>query len=181
MSKKPPKTDLELHLWQQAMKDVKPLNRPKTTQKPSFNPKTIREIRPEVGLDTFSSGPRSADLRAEPLDRSWQKRLRRGRMDVDMTLDLHGMTQDNAYTALMQAMERAVLQQLRIMLVITGKGAPKTKADHADERPRGVLRKKVPIWLNDSRFAGHVFAIRPAHPTHGGGGAFYILLRRQRG
>lgn len=168
-------------LWQRAMKGVKPLGRPKTTQKPAFYAKNMRETPREVGLDTFSAQKRSPDLQAEPLDRSWQKRLRRGRMDVDMTLDLHGMTQDNAYSALMRAMERAVQQQLRIVLVITGKGAPKTQADHADSRPRGVLRQHVPIWLNDSRFAGHVFAVRPAHPTHGGGGAFYILLRRPRG
>ena len=99
---------------------------------------------------------------------------------VDMTLDLHGMTQDNAYNALMQAMERAILQQLRILLVITGKGAPKSARDEADRRPRGILRKQVPTWLSDSRFAGHVFAIRPAHPIHGGAGAYYVLLRRPR-
>lgn len=180
MSKKPPAQNPDAQLWQRAMQGVTPLNRPKTTQKPAFQQKTIRITPQEVGLDTFSHIQRGQDLQTEPLDRTWQKRLRRGRMDVDMTLDLHGMTKDHAYRALMQAMERAVLQQLRIVLVITGKGAPKSQQDPLDDRPRGVLRKQVPNWLNEGRFSGHVFAVRPAHPTHGGGGAYYVLLRRPR-
>lgn len=180
MSKKPPPQDPDAQLWRRAMQDVTPLKRPKTTQKAGFQPKTVRVRPQEVGLDTFSHVQRGQDLQKEPLDRSWQKRLRRGRMDVDMTLDLHGMTKDHAYSALMRAMERAILQQLRIVLVITGKGAPKTQSDLLDDRPRGILRKQVPIWLNEGRFSGHVFAIRPAHPTHGGGGAYYVLLRRPR-
>lgn len=172
--------DPDVHVWHQAMKDVTPLKRAKSAQKVTFSPKQVR-IRPqEVGLDTFSNVQPSADLQKEPLDRSWQKRLRRGRMEVDMTLDLHGMTKDNAYSALMQAMERAILQQHRILLIVTGKGAPKVERDLSDDRPRGVLRKQVPLWLTDSRFANCIFAIRPAHPAHGGAGAYYILLRRPR-
>jgi len=188
--KKPPshKTDPDLELWQRAMQDVKPLGRSKAaplapTPRPRVRPRAANvgpEVGPKVALDTFSQRPET-ELQTQPLDKSWQKRLRRGRMDVDMTLDLHGMTQDHAYRTLMQAMERAIVQQMRVMLVITGKGALKTKNDARDDRPRGVLRKQLPIWLNESRYQNHIFALRPAHPTHGGAGAFYILIRRPRG
>ncbi|MEM7568736.1 MAG: Smr/MutS family protein [Pseudomonadota bacterium] len=181
-SQKPPALPRgDAALWQRAMEDVTPLDRPKVAQpepKTRFKP---RERAPEVRLDDFSA-PKSPDaLQEQPLDRSWQKRLRRGRMDADRSVDLHGMTQRQAHDLLLRTLEDALRKQQRIILVITGKGAPKTSDTQSDDRPRGVLRRMVPQWVEGSPYAGNVIAIRPAHPIHGGAGAYYILLRRKRG
>ncbi|MEM6684009.1 MAG: Smr/MutS family protein [Pseudomonadota bacterium] len=182
---KPPK-NADLELWHRAMQGVTPLNSDKKlAASPPRRP--VSNVRPSADAPAKPNAPQPrapGDLQAQPLDRTWQKRLRRGRMDVDMTLDLHGMTQDNAYVALLRAVERALVQQHRILLVITGKGAPEKDAldkSVPNGRPRGILRKKLPIWLSEGRYSSHIFAIRQAHPTHGGAGAFYVLLRRPRG
>ena len=38
----------------------------------------------------------------------------------------------------------------------------------------------LPEWLHEPEFRAHVSGFQPAHPKHGGGGAFYVKLRRDR-
>ena len=79
------------------------------------------------------------------------------------------------------------LQGLGLVLVITGKGASPFAShtlhghDHfyAPER-EGRLRRSFPDWLHEPEFRVHVLGFQPAHPKHGGGGAFYVKLRRVR-
>ena len=35
-------------------------------------------------------------------------------------------------------------------------------------------------WLHESEFRALVSGFQPAHPKHGGGGAFYVKIRRLR-
>lgn len=181
-ARKPPKLpQQEAALWAKAMQDVTPLNRPKVAQplpNMRFKPRQRDE---KVGLDDFSRPQSPYGLQDEPLDRSWQKRLRRGRMEADCTIDLHGLTQKEAHDVLLRTLERSILAGDRVLLVVTGKGAPKMRDPAQSDRPRGVIKAKLPQWVEGSPYAGHVIAIRPAHPIHGGGGAFYVLLRRKRG
>ncbi|MDP9163724.1 MAG: Smr/MutS family protein, partial [Pseudomonadota bacterium] len=46
-------------------------------------------------------------------------------------------------------------------------------------RPRGVIRASLRDWLQDSNLRPYIAALRPAHPRHGGGGAWYVILRRR--
>jgi DNA-nicking Smr family endonuclease len=64
----------------------------------------------------------------------------------------------------------------RVVLVITGKGAPTD--DYTSER--GVLRRQVPRWLRLPEFRSHVVGFEEAHLGHGGEGALYVRLRRGR-
>jgi DNA-nicking Smr family endonuclease len=38
----------------------------------------------------------------------------------------------------------------------------------------------VPRWLAVGEHAPRLLRVEPAQPRHGGGGALYVLLRRQR-
>ncbi len=75
----------------------------------------------------------------------------------------------------------------RLVLVITGKGASPfarhtlhgAEHFHAPER-EGRLRRLLTEWLHEAEFRAHVSGFQPAHPKHGGGGAFYVKLRRDR-
>ena len=128
--------------------------------------------------------PKSAKL-SKPyagLDRRNADRLKRGEWPLDGTLDLHHMTQAVAHAALRAYLSRAFAAGQRCILVITGKGTPRPADDSifADE-PRGVLKRMLPQWLADAALKPMVLATAPAQLRHGGGGAFYVLLRRQRG
>jgi len=108
------------------------------------------------------------------LDGSWDKRLRGGTVEPDRTLDLHGMTLDTAWQAIDRALERAIEDGDRVLLLITGHHRP-----GAPPVERGKIRAAVHDWLAASRHASRIAAVRGAHRRHGGGGSLYIILRRR--
>ena len=106
-------------------------------------------------------------------------RMMRGKMRPEGRIDLHGMTLAEAHPALTGFIMSSHAAQKRLVLVITGKGRARE-----DEGPipvrRGILRHHVPQWLAARPLSGLILEVRPAHPRHGGEGAFYVYLRRHR-
>jgi len=109
------------------------------------------------------------------LDGSWDKRLSKGAIVPDRTLDLHGHNLDGAWAAIDDGLERAIAAGDRVVLLITGHY-------RSGEPPilRGRIRAAVHDWLAHSRHARHIAAVRGAHPRHGGGGSLYLILRKPR-
>jgi DNA-nicking Smr family endonuclease len=111
------------------------------------------------------------------LDGGWDRRLTRGIVQPDASLDLHGHTLASAHALLDAGLDRAIAQGHRVLLLVTGKPPrPESERPHA----RGAIRAAVADWLAVSRHAGAIAAVRAAHPRHGGSGALYIVLRRPR-
>ena len=112
------------------------------------------------------------------LDASWDKKLGRGMVIPDSSIDLHGHTLASAHALLDDGLDRALRRGDRVLLLVTGKPPrPESERPHA----RGAIRAAVADWLAMSRFADRIAAVRGAHPRHGGQGALYIVLRRPRG
>jgi DNA-nicking Smr family endonuclease len=106
-------------------------------------------------------------------------RMSKGKLVPEGRIDLHGMTLAEAHPALRDFILMAHAAGRRLVLVITGKG--KVRDEYAPMPVRhGVLRHQVPQWLNMAPLRGLVLQIRPAHLKHGGEGAYYVYLRRQR-
>ena len=106
------------------------------------------------------------------LDRRTDDRLCRGRLSIQARLDLHGMTQAEAHSALDGFVRRSQATGRRAILIITGKGAVSAGG--------GVLRRAVPRWLHEPPLRELVLAIREAQPKDGGEGALYVLLRKPK-
>lgn len=111
------------------------------------------------------------------IDKRQADRFRQGRLEIDGKIDLHGRTQAEAHDALHNFVHRAHRAGKRCLLVITGKGGAKTIGG---EVPRGVLRQAVPRWLNEPGLRRFILAFDHARPQHGGEGALYVLLKRDR-
>lgn len=107
---------------------------------------------------------------AQGLDKRSEQRLKRGQMQIDARLDLHGHTQAAAQGEALAFLARAIERGQRCLLIITGKGAA----------GGGVLRKALPLWLEASPQAREILRLTPAAIQHGGDGAFYVLLKRKR-
>jgi DNA-nicking Smr family endonuclease len=115
------------------------------------------------------------------LDTRSAERLKRGQLQIEARLDLHGMTQDNARAALDHFIGEAYASGKRALLIITGKGLkPREPAYPWDHSTGGVLKAMTPRWLNEAPNRTRVLAITEAQPRHGGSGALYVLIRRQR-
>jgi DNA-nicking Smr family endonuclease len=118
-------------------------------------------------------------LTAHGLDASWDRKLTRGTIDPDVTIDLHGMNLDSAHGRLVGGIAQALAMGARVVLLIAGKPRPHGEHDARGER-RGAIRAKLLDWLAHSPHAANIAAVRPAQPRHGGSGAVYIVLRKAR-
>ena len=113
-----------------------------------------------------------------PLGRRLRTQVARGKQAIDARLDLHGLTQAQAHSALLHFLRTAGARGARLVLVITGKGAKNLGARGDGER--GVLKRQVPQWLALPEFRALVIGFEDAHVAHGGEGALYVRLRRTR-
>jgi DNA-nicking Smr family endonuclease len=111
------------------------------------------------------------------VDKRTATKLRRGLLPIEATLDLHGMTLDRARAALGSFLTGHSGAGRRCVLVITGKGLGTRSGD--DWRI-GAIRSALPDWLNGPDLRPLILSFTQAQPEHGGSGAVYILLRRQR-
>lgn len=122
--------------------------------------------------------PRSAPDHQPHLDGTWERRIGKGTLAPDFSLDLHGANLDQAYMRLIHGLTQARAMGARVVLVVTGKPRPAEAADRGERR--GAIRAKITDWLAASEHASHIVAIRSAHPRHGGQGAIYVILRKRR-
>jgi DNA-nicking Smr family endonuclease len=128
--------------------------------------------RPEPPRAKPSLPPRAS---ANTLDGGWDKRIAKGIIMPDSSIDLHGHTLASAHALLDQGLERAIQRGDRVLLLVTGKPPrPESERPHA----RGAIRAAVADWIGASRHADAIAAVRGAHPRHGGQGALYLILRR---
>lgn len=109
------------------------------------------------------------------MDHKLHKRMTQGKLLPDARLDLHGMTLATAQPVLVNFILSCRASQMRLVLVITGKG----RGDHGPLPTRpGALRHIVPEWLRQAPLSIAVQQVTTAHFRHGGEGAYYVYLRK---
>jgi DNA-nicking Smr family endonuclease len=120
-----------------------------------------------------------------PFDRRSYRKVSTGKVAIDATLDLHGLQRDDAHARLRAFLRNSQAQGHRMVLVITGKGGATETGDYLSRTlghpERGILRRKVPQWLEEAEFSGIVLRYSAASRNHGGSGALYVQLRKARG
>jgi DNA-nicking Smr family endonuclease len=153
-------------------------------------PKKAEPVAPPKQISRASAPATAAAPLVPPavrLDGSTVERLRKGKVEPEATLDLHGLTQAQAHMRLATFVRRSCERQLRCVLVVTGKGAPATSrggdegAFELHSRSRsGVLREMVPRWLAEGDLRPLIAGSHGAHIRHGGGGALYVYLKKAK-
>jgi DNA-nicking Smr family endonuclease len=181
----------ESALWKKVAATVKPLPKAKAPLAP-VAPPTVSPPKPTPqSIAAPAAAPRPpAKLppprrthQAATLDGHWDRRLRKGLVRPDLSIDLHGHTLASAQALLDDAIGRGLMRGARVLLVVAGRlrpGADRLPQMHGDPRPRGAIRASLPDWLAYSPYADQIVALRPAHISHGGAGAVYVILRRSR-
>ena len=114
------------------------------------------------------------------LDGHTAQKLKKGDVDPDAKLDLHGLTQDAAHGALLKFLRNAHRGRARLVLIVTGKGKREPDTFDMSGSGYGVLNRLVPRWLREPAFAPFIASISTAHRRHGGDGALYVYLRKSR-
>lgn len=183
-ARRPPRrlTPGEIELWGAVTADVRPMRvRPVAepaplapsspeTSSPSQDAVAERRLDP-APLRSSSPAPAPAPApRLSDLDYRTRTKIKRGRLDVDAKLDLHGMRQDEAQRALYAFLRRAQASGAKVVIVVTGKGLSREDG--------GVLRRLAPMWLQAPALRDVVVSFGEAARRHGGEGALYVRIRR---
>lgn len=187
------------HLWTEVTRSVSPLPGKRLNDLPSV-PDQSDELEPQGPGPSRAGGAlfRNAASASNPV--SWSpgnvqqhkqklfgpepsgieprmhRKLRRGQVPIDATIDLHGMHQPQARSALHRFIAARIEQGDRTILVITGKGLKKT--GHGEIAERGVLRHMLPVWLSEPALSPFIAGWEVSARHHGGEGAFYVRLKR---
>lgn len=171
-------------LFSAAMADVKPLEgrkRPRRAAPAKAAPPPPAPLSPvprPIQVKRKPVAPTEPDLSSDDrsFDRDVARALSRGKLVPEATLDLHGMTLAAAERAVGDFLERVGTRDFRVVLIVTGKGL----REEGGRLMGGRIRSEFVGWLNRADNRARVRSVRPAHPHHGGSGAFYVLLRRRK-
>lgn len=161
------------------MEGVTPL--PQTKIEPDNTPKTTRpkralkEPKPHSPFGELEYTPTvSADetllFARDGVPQKTLAKLKKGQFPVEAKIDLHGSTVNEAGLKLQHALNAALANQQRCVLVVHGRGM-----GSLGNKP--AIKTHVNQWLRES---SQVLAFVTALPQHGGTGAVYVLLKRQR-
>jgi len=101
------------------------------------------------------------------LQRKTIRRMKRGQLRNEATLDMHGLNTDEARRYLAEFIDDCRQQGLRSVLVIHGKG-------YRSSGSKPILKNMVNNWLRQHEA---VVAFCSARPADGGTGALYVLLK----
>lgn len=186
----------ERTLWDRVAERAKPLGPKEAAPLPAPQKPDIqqRPVAPQLPLPDFRVGQRVSPARPHDLMRPLVDRLtaapvnmdnksftkmKRGKIQPEARIDLHGMTLAEAHPELQSFILGSQAMGRRLVLVITGKGKDRDNGGPIPTR-HGVLRHQVPQWLALPPLRQAILQITPAHLKHGGHGAYYVYLRRNR-
>ena len=186
----------ERALWDRVAERTTPSHpmREKPMPAPPPKPKPKRDIAPRDPLPDFKVGQKASVARAHDVMRPLVDRLagapvnmdnksytqmKRGKIKPEARIDLHGMTLAEAHPELIAFILGSQAIGRRLVLVITGKGKDRDEGGPIPTR-HGILRHQVPQWMALPPLAQAILQITPAHLKHGGHGAYYVYLRRNR-
>ncbi|EPR42776.1 Smr protein/MutS2 [Desulfovibrio sp. X2] len=173
-------------VFAQAMGGVKPLSGSGRTVAPDAPPPKAPAAPQDddtvATLDKLLSGELDFELeytdefmhgQVRGLDGKIFRRLKAGQYAVEAHLDMHGMTQEQAYDALLFFLREAYFSGKRVVLLIPGRGK-------GSPHGLGLLKREIQFWLTREPLRRAVLAYCTALPRHGGAGALYVMLRKFR-
>lgn len=167
----------DMDLWAQINQGIKPL---KTKKKLGRKPHDLKRTFYKKAQDSFQIPEKpsfyypptvsiSADSKPTE-DPTLTRKIRKRKIPIEASLDLHGMTQQQAYQNLINFINTCQQQHKRCVLIITGKGP-------SLDSP-GILKQHVPLWLGIPPLQEKIISISGAHIHDGGQGAIYVLIRK---
>ena len=185
----------ERALWNRVADRTKPLEMERTTRFPTPAIEPSKKVKAQRSIEKFGFEPqptrhvtttdtppaRRGSLSISPvqMDHKSYTNMKRGKLKPEARLDLHGLVLAEAHPELIRFVSKSQALGHRLILVITGKGKGRDDIGVA-YKPLGVLRQQVPHWLALPPLKNLVLQVSPAHKRHGGEGAYYVYLRRNR-
>ena len=98
------------------------------------------------------------------------------------SIDLHGYTLDEANKTIENFINKAYLESVNKLIVVTGKGIhSENEKDPYVSKDLGILKYSVPEFIsNNIALMNKINEITDANIEDGGSGAFYIFLKKNK-
>ena len=98
------------------------------------------------------------------------------------SIDLHGYSLDEANKTIENFIYSAYSENVNKLVVVTGKGLhSENEKDPYVSKELGILKYSVPEFiLNNTNLMNLIIKISDANMEDGGGGAFYIFLKKNK-
>jgi DNA-nicking Smr family endonuclease len=166
-------TDTDRAHWAGYTAGIRPLgartaslpNTPSSAERAEQLPRVAEAVR----LPLAAPSPLTIGQAPGGVDRATWERFRSGKLTVSRTLDLHGLTAQQAFHAVSGFLRAAQADRLRCVEIVTGRGS---------RGEGGVIRREFREWLNRPDLRSLVLAA--AHPHPANPGAVNVLLRRPK-
>lgn len=162
-------------LWATYAQQLAPLRGRPTKSPPAPAPPSNQppQPRPTAAVRPAKPRPLASPLAVgtQPggIDKATWHRFRSGKLATARTLDLHGMTAQRAFNALLSFLRTAHADQIRCVEVVTGRGSGEAG---------GVIRREFPHWLNLPEIRPLILGA--THPHALNTGSVRLILRRIR-
>lgn len=165
MDKKKPLGDQQL--WEDYKKGIKPLNT-----------KDKIPLRKTPAPQKITIQPRNYDPFPPPNEGAAPQKSSRPKKGIIIqgTLDLHGLTREQAHRTLISFISRHQWIERRWVRVITGKGF-RQKVENPDKK---TLKEMLPIWLHEHPLNSLVSEYHYASYQDGGEGALNIAIKKAK-
>ena len=98
------------------------------------------------------------------------------------SIDLHGYTLEQANKTIEEFIHQSYIEKVNKIIVITGKGIhSQNEKDPYVSKDLGILKYSVPEFIENNKSLMNIInEIKDASLDDGGGGAFYIFLKKNK-
>ena len=150
----------------------------KTNYKPSKN-NIVKQK--NITAPTVSTTIRNTEYHLEKID--LKKEIKKKSFHIDKKIDFHGKSllesEEQFYNTIIESYNKGQ----RCLLFVTGKGLFKSKNSEESENPKlyyGIIRSAFVEWVRLKKFSKYILSFEQASIEHGGDGAFYVYLRKNK-
>ena len=135
----------------------------------------------EVITSNVSTVIKNSEFYLEKID--LKKGIKKGSFHIDKKIDFHGKSLLESEERFNNTIIESYNNGQRFLLFVTGKGLFKSKNYEENYKPKlyhGIIRASFIEWARSKKFSKYILSFEQASIEHGGDGAFYVYLRKNK-
>ncbi|MDC1047237.1 Smr/MutS family protein [Alphaproteobacteria bacterium] len=168
------------------MKGVNPIKKNNRIKKedPKTNYKSEKKNivkQKKIMLPNVSTVIKNSEFSLEKID--LKKGIKKGSFHIDKKIDFHGKSLIDSEDQFNNTIIESYNSGRRCLLFVTGKGLFKSKNYEESDKPKlyhGIIRSSFVQWAKSQKFSKYILSFEQASIEHGGDGAFYVYLRKNK-
>ena len=155
---------------------IKPIPKKNTlsTKKTNLTKQPNKEVQKNTSNKTYL---KNLSIEKTPIN----KQLKKGKIPIDKKVDFHGLSLNESKEIFIKTINECFFKGQRCILFVTGKGMINKNYDDNEKKLfYGKIRNDFTNWVNIEGVKRKILNMQKADIKHGGDGAFFIYLRKNK-